>query len=88
LDLLELFESERKEWSEHVLNVAADRFERRLTEELSRLRLEFRQALNDLATSLRLEMATTRVELLKWSFVFWVGQVAVMAGLLSLMLRR
>ena len=29
-----------------------------------------------------------RVELLKWSFLFWVGQVAAMAGLLAYMLPR
>jgi hypothetical protein len=87
LGLVELFESERNDWSEHVLSVSVDRFERRLTEEMSGLRLEFHQALNELSSSLRAEMATTRVEMLKWSFLFWVGQVAVMAGLLSFMLR-
>src|SRR5207245_1830193 len=83
LGLLELFESQRNDWSEHVLSVAADRFERRLTEEISALRHEFHQGLTDV----RAEIATTRVETLKWSFLFWVGQVAAMAGLLSFMLR-
>jgi hypothetical protein len=87
LGLLELLESERHTWSEHVLSVATDRFERRLTEEMSGLRAELREALHDGLTSVRAEIATTRVELLKWSFAFWVGQVAVMAGLLSFMLR-
>src|SRR5262245_26165864 len=36
---------------------------------------------------LRQEMAGMRVELLKWSFLFWVGQVAAVAGLLAFMLR-
>jgi len=36
---------------------------------------------------LRQEIATSRVELLKWSFLFWIGQVAVIAGLLAFMLR-
>jgi hypothetical protein len=87
LGLLELLEVERSNWSEHVLSVAADRFERRLTEEMSGLRTEFREALHEGLTSVRAEIATTRVEFLKWSFAFWVGQVAVMAGLLSFMLR-
>ena len=38
--------------------------------------------------SVRTEIAATRVELLKWSFAFWVGQVAVMTGLLAFMLRK
>jgi hypothetical protein len=33
------------------------------------------------------DIAALRVELLKWSFLFWVGQVATMAGLLSFMHR-
>jgi len=48
------------------------------------LRLELRQGL----AAVREEIATTRVELLKWSFLFWVGQVAAMAALLSFMLRN
>ena len=61
-------ETERKDWSHQVLCTAADRFERRLAEEMS---------------TLRHELVTTRVDMLKWSFVFWIGQVAAMAGLLA-----
>jgi regulation of enolase protein 1 (concanavalin A-like superfamily) len=86
--LIEVFDSERKDWSEHVLSVAADRFERRLTEEVTALRVEVRNALHDGLRSVRQELATTRVEALKWSFVFWVGQVAAIAGLLAFMLRH
>ena len=85
--LIEFFETERKDWSEQVLSVAADRFERRLTEEISGLRLGFREALHDGLSLVRQELATTRVEMLKWSFLFWVGQVAAMAGLLALMFK-
>ena len=70
-----------------MLSVTADRFERRLTEEISGLRLEFREALRDGLSLVRQELATTRVEMLKWSFLFWVGQVAAMAGLLALMFK-
>lgn len=62
--------------------IATDRFERRLTEEMSALRLEMHQGF----ASLRQETATTRVELLKWSFLFWAGQLAAIAGLLAYML--
>lgn len=74
-----MLESERAE----VIQMAADRFDRRLTFEVSSLRLE----LHDGLAAVRQEMATTRVELLKWSFAFWIGQVAAMAGLLAFMLR-
>jgi hypothetical protein len=82
--LIELLDSERREWSGHVLSVAADRFERRLTEEISALRVE----LHDGLASVRQELATSRVEMLRWSFLFWVGQIGAMAGLLAFMLRR
>ncbi len=72
--LIELVETERKDWSQQVLSTAADRFERRLAEELTGLRLQITQ-----------ELVTTRVDMLKWSFVFWIGQVAAMAGLLAFM---
>jgi len=62
--------------------IATDRFERRLVEGMSALRLEMHQGF----AALRQENATTRVDLLKWSFLFWVAQVATVAGLLAYML--
>lgn len=62
--------------------IATDRYERRLTEGIGALRLEMHQGF----ASLRQENATTRVELLKWSFLFWIGQVAAIASLLAYML--
>lgn len=85
--LIDVLNSEKKDWSEHVLAAATDRFERRLTEEISLFRGEFHQALHDGLTAIRNELATTRVELLKWSFLFWVGQLAAVAGLLAVMFR-
>jgi hypothetical protein len=85
---LNCLDSDHKEWSEHVLSVAADRFERRLTEEISHFREEIREGLHNGLTSVRQEIATTRVEMLKWTFVFWIGQVAAMAGLLAYMLGK
>lgn len=80
--LLEMLESANASWSEHVLTVATERFERRLTHEISGLREEFHRSLAEV----RQEIAATRFELLKWTFLFCVGQVAVVAGLLSYML--
>lgn len=85
--LVELLDSEKKDWSEHVLTTATDRFERRLTHEVSLLRQDFQSALHDGLTAVRSELATTRVEILRWSFVFWIGQVAAVAALLAFMLR-
>jgi hypothetical protein len=106
----------RGQWSEQVLSLAVERFERRLVEETSKLRVEMaqgfgglRQEMSSLEGRLREEMGGLegrlrqeigglegrlpkeiggqRVESLRWSFVFWIGQVAAMAALLAFMLR-
>jgi len=81
--LIELLDSEQKDWSDRVLTTAADRFERRVTQECSLLRQDF----NDGLGAIRTELASVRVEMLRWSFLFWIGQVAAIAALLSFMLR-
>jgi hypothetical protein len=47
-------------------------FERRLTEETSKIRVE---------------MALMKFDIVKWNLLFWVGQLAAMTAILSLMLR-
>jgi hypothetical protein len=47
-------------------------FERRLGEEMS---------------TLRLEMAALKFDLLKWIFLFWIGQLAALTGGIGVMLR-
>ena len=51
---------------------AVDSFERRLTEETTKLRVDMKVGFADL-----------KVDLLKWSFLFWLGQFAAIAGLLT-----
>lgn len=65
-----------REWRDDVTSLIEARFERRLAE-----------ALSDLKLGLREEMATTRVEMFKWSFLFWIGQVVTLGGLMILVLR-
>lgn len=55
--------------------------------EIGSVRTDLTHALSDGLTSVRQELSTTRTEMLKWSFLFWVGQVAAIAGLLAFMLR-
>ena len=76
IGLYEVFETEAVAWSERVLNLAAERFERRLAEEIARLRVAVVQ-----------EIHAGRVEIFKWSFLFWIGQLAATAALLGFMFR-
>jgi hypothetical protein len=74
-----------------VLTLATERFERRLSEECSRLRGEMQEFGVGLRTDMKVlrsdlvaEVADTRAELIKWAFVFWAGQLATMIGLASM----
>jgi hypothetical protein len=79
--------STRTEWSDDVLTTAVDRFEHGLAIEISALRVDLSRELANLRVDVARDVSALRVELLKWSFLFWVGQVATMAGLLAFMLR-
>ena len=62
-----------------AVNSATERFERRLVEEASSLRVQIAQ----METRLTDKMSG----LLKWSFLFWVGQVVAMTAIMNAMLR-
>ena len=38
-------------------------------------------------SALRQEMASMRVEMIRWSFLFWIGQLAGFVGLMAFMAR-
>lgn len=88
--LLELFETARQKWTPDVTTAAVERFERRLGEETTSLRGEIsalRLEMRDGFANLRLDLANTRFELLKWCFLFWVGQVFAVAGVVTIVVR-
>ena len=92
--LIELLTDARKEWTAEVIGRVGDRFERRLTEEISKLRVEMTQgfaALRQETTAgfaaVRQDLADQRFELLKWAFLFWVGQFFAVAGLVAVLIR-
>jgi len=85
--LIRLVASTKTEWTDEVLTAAVDRFDHRLTTEIASLRVDFTRDMALLRQDFTRDLAGVRVELLKWSFLFWVGQVAAIAGLLAFMLR-
>jgi hypothetical protein len=136
--LLQLFERSQREWKADVMMMCSERFERRVVEEISGVRLHIgqvemsirrdmtemgsgirqdmtamgasirqemtemgasirqdmtemgasiRQDMAAMGASIRQDMASGRVELLKWCFLFWIGQVFAMAGIMGMMLR-
>jgi hypothetical protein len=125
--LVELLGNARQEWTAEMIERVGDRFERRLTDETTKLRVgmvqgfaALRQELSEGLSQVRQEMTTglsqlreemtvgqstlrqemtagfaalrqehadTRFELLKWAFVFWVGQLFTLAGFLAVVIR-
>jgi len=78
---------ELAEWAEHVLSLAGERFERRLAQEVSGLELRLKEEMHQGFAALRQEISETRAEWLKWSFLFWIGQLGATAALLAFVLR-
>jgi len=73
--LNEIEEGARKD----SLVIAEERFERRLSEEASKLD----KRITEEVSKLRVEMASFKTEIIKWMFIFWVGQLVVIAGLIK-----
>jgi hypothetical protein len=74
-----------------VIMIVTERFERRVTEETGKLRVEmatdFGRVRTDIAAgfgSLRAEMADRNAALLRWLLLFGVTQTAALAGLVRL----
>jgi len=63
--------------------LAGERFERRLTSEMSGLRVEMHKDLG----GVRQEIAQSRVEILKWMIMLWVGNLSAMVGMFAVMVR-
>jgi hypothetical protein len=68
-------------WRKEVMTASVDRIDVRLE------RFALREDLVKGFSEIRDEMAALRVELLRWSFAFWIGQVAATAALMALLVR-
>jgi len=84
LGLLEVIETKQMSWSDRVVSIIGERFERRLAEELA----SFRVAVVREMQQVRVEIHEVRVDVIKWMFAFWVGQFFAYAGLLAFFLSR
>ena len=58
-----------------------------LRQEMGEMRAGLRQEMGEMRAGLREEMASGRIELFKWCFFFWIGQVLAIGGLMGVMLR-
>jgi hypothetical protein len=58
-----------------------------LRQEMATMGADLRQEMATMGAGLRQDIAAGRVELFKWCFLFWVGQVLAIVGLMGVMLR-
>ena len=89
-DLGNAFEEVQKD----MLTIAAERFDSRLVsvechlrQDMTRLETGLHMALAEGLAKIRTEMSELRTDVLRWSFVFWIGQFAATAALFGLMLK-
>jgi len=91
--LVEMLHDSARQSADDTIDRATERFERRLAEELAKMRVELAQGLASLRQeiaegngALRKEfhesLSATHTALLRWSLVFWTGQVVVLVALL------
>jgi hypothetical protein len=83
VELHGILEARQLESREALMTLCAERFERRLVEELARLRVDMAQGFG----GIRQEMADGRFDLVKWSFIFWLGQVVAIGGIVAVLVR-
>ncbi len=99
-ELIDLINSSQQQQKEDILTFVEEKFERRLSEEISKLRVDMvemnqqlrgemvemnqqlRGEMVEQMARLRTEISQTRAELIKWMFIFWVGQVGMILGIL------
>ncbi len=101
--LVQFINEATKDARDNVILLAEEKFEKRLTQETSRLekriteevaKLEIRITeevakleirITEEASKLRVDMAAFKTEIIKWMFLFWIGQIAIVAGLFKLL---
>ena len=54
-------------------------------EDISRLREELKGEIGSLRQELKVAIAESKSEMVRWMFLFWLGQVAVLAALFKLL---
>ena len=100
-DLSDAFEEEKNDmlaitserFEQRLIAVSAElraeigRSQSELRQEMTTMDAGIRVALTDGLSKIRAEMTDMRVDLLRWSFLFWIGQVLATGTLLAFMLR-
>ena len=58
-----------------------------IRQDMAQMDARIRQDMAQMGAGIRNDMAAGRVELFKWCFIFWIGQVLAITGIFGVMLR-
>jgi hypothetical protein len=76
--LVEIINKSGEGVKEDVVSLAEEKFERRLSEEIAKVRGE----IAGVRTELKIEISRVRANIVQWMFIFWVGQIGALIGIL------
>ncbi len=60
----------------------------RITEETTKLEARINQRITEEVSKLRVEMSSYYASIVRWMFIFWVGQIGVIIGILFAFFKR
>ena len=87
--LIDLLNKVSDRTRDNVLTFVEEKFEHRLSDEVAKINqritdevAKINQRITDEVTGLHNEIHRTRADIIKWMFIFWVGQIGVIMGLL------
>jgi hypothetical protein len=84
-DFIEILNKVIEDQKQDILKFVEEKFERRLTEEISGVKSEIIRVKSELTTEItqvRSDFMEKHAETIRWMFIFWVGQVGVILGIL------
>ena len=76
--LIRLINESQTEQKAGILEFVEEKFERRLTTEIGKVNERITQEIS----KLDIKIENSRADLIKWMFIFWIGQVAALLGIL------
>jgi len=76
--LVELINEAQKETQNNVIKFVEEKFQKRLSEELAKVKVEIAEVKTELIERIEKKHSDT----VKWMFIFWVGQIGAILGIL------
>ncbi|MDW7679434.1 MAG: hypothetical protein SCK70_02650 [bacterium] len=76
--LVRLINQSRDEQKRDIIEFVVEKFERRLSEEIGSFEIRLSEKISNLDT----KISSVKADMIKWMFIFWVGQVGMILGIL------